>query len=292
MYLEFRFSKRQVFSKYLDFSSFDRLPLSLPFGVAGLSLEVLASCNGLLLLIKDLRTYVLWNPSTGAFREFLGLHQNMSIGSYCRLYGIAYNATTDTYKIISASQFGNSREETIFTIHDCSTWTTINQTGGFLYYITRNQQAANVNGTPHWLVSHELDSGCVIICYDMLYEKFEEVPKPEWADDVTVLELKAHKGMLCLIHYKRGFADVWVMERYGKQESWTKLYPYVACSSDFGVRPLGVTHGDHVVMEVEQRKLEVYDPRNRVFSMKNSYTYPNSGFGAITYVETLVSPVG
>lgn len=48
--------------------------------------------------------------------------------------------------------------------------------------------------------------------------------KPDWPENVSELDLKAHKGLFCLIRYKRGFADVWVMENYGQQESWTKVY--------------------------------------------------------------------
>ncbi|KAI3469500.1 hypothetical protein Pfo_026163 [Paulownia fortunei] len=290
MYMGVRFSTRQVFSEFLDFSTFDKVPLTLPFVDEYVNSEAVASCDGLLLLYKGLRTYVLWNPSTGARREFSGLHMNMVVTSCCRLYGIAYDTSINAYKVIAAARINNSIEDTIITVYNCRTWTCTYITG-FSYWIFKNQQGAMVNETPHWLVSHQEGVGCAIIYYDLASETFKEVPKPEWAENVSELDLRAHKGLLCLIHYRRGCADVWVMENYGQQESWTKVYPDVRCSGISQMRPLGLTHNNQVVMEIQQCKIDIYDPRTRIFSNKNIYTYYNIGFSATTYVESLVSPI-
>ncbi|KAK6130395.1 hypothetical protein DH2020_035805 [Rehmannia glutinosa] len=289
MYLGVRFSISKVFSRVFDFSTLNKVPLALPFGDKHVNAEILASCDGLVLLYKGRRIYVLWNPSTGAQREFSGLHMNILVRSCCRLYGIAYDASINVYKVIAAARISNTRESTVITVYNCRTGT-CTYSKGFPYWMYRSQQGVMVNEVPHWLVSHREGVGCAIVYYDFASETFKEVPKPEWAENVSEVDLRAHNGMLCLIHFKRGCADIWVMENYGQLESWTKLYHNVCCPGNFQMRPIGLTHNEQVVMEIQQRRIDVYDPRTRIFTHKSMYTYHvNAEFGAATYVESLVS---
>ncbi|CAI9776837.1 unnamed protein product [Fraxinus pennsylvanica] len=293
MYIKVRPFSRQDLSQSFDFSTFNKVPARLPLNSQFVNAEVVASCNGLVLLYMNHEKHLLWNPSTGNYKEISGLHRNrLNIQSYNRLYGIAHDASIDEYTVISAARVSHSQnQETIVSVYNCRT-NCCNYITGFPYWIFRNQQGAVVNGAPHWLVSngHGDGEGCAIIYFDLSNETFKEVAKPDWAENGSELDLRAFKGLLCLVQYKRGYADIWVMEEYGEPGSWNKLYSYVRSLSALDVRPLGLTHDDEVVMEMEQSRVAIYNPETRQFYDKNIYSCYNNGFKAVTYVESLVSP--
>ncbi|CAA2985545.1 F-box/kelch-repeat protein At3g23880-like [Olea europaea var. sylvestris] len=295
MYIKVRPSSRQVLSQSFDFSTFNKVPASLPLNNQFVNAEVVAYCNGLVLLYMNHERHLLWNPSTRNYKEISGLHKNIqNIQSYTRLYGIAHDASIDEYTVISAARVAHlQNQETIVTVYNCRT-NCCNYITGFPYWIFKNQQGAVVNGAPHWLVTHGHGDGegCAIIYFDLSEETFKEVAKPDWAENGSELDLRAFKGLLCLVHYKRGYADIWVMEEYGEQGSWNKLYKYVRSLKALDVRPLGLTHNNAVVMEMEMEKSRaaIYNPVTHQFYNTNAYSCYNNGFNAVTYVESLVSP--
>ncbi|XP_027109461.1 F-box/kelch-repeat protein At3g06240 [Coffea arabica] len=87
-----------------------------------------------------------------------------------------------------------------------------------------------LNGNLHWL--HEgWDSSTIILSFDFTQECFKNFPPPmfeilnfEFAlCDVRHMSMGVLRGDLFLCHASHNSINFWVMEKYGVQDSWTKL---------------------------------------------------------------------
>ncbi|KAJ7960715.1 F-box family protein [Quillaja saponaria] len=77
-------------------------------------------------------------------------------------------------------------------------------------------------GLPVWL-SFNIDRKGPIVCFNFESEKFQTVPSPlSYTRDVSMGELR---GCLYICRACSSFSptDIWVMEKYGVRESWTKI---------------------------------------------------------------------
>lgn len=83
-----------------------------------------------------------------------------------------------------------------------------------------------LNGSLHWLASKVSDHSFTIAAFDLTTEEFLEVALPSGVDNYNLLlhELAVVGECLCLIYCTiYGHNDVWVMKKYGVEESWTKI---------------------------------------------------------------------
>ncbi|KAE9450673.1 hypothetical protein C3L33_17424, partial [Rhododendron williamsianum] len=160
------------------------------------------------------------------------------------------------------------------------------------YYLYASEHQAIVNGAVHWVMcSREFDSW-VIVYFDLVEEKFKEVPPPSlWNDDDDEMNLVVLRGFLC-VYCDIGVRqiEVYAMKEYGKKESWARLFviPWaierrVPCSTY--LKPLCLTKKGQVLVSVGKRRIGIYDPKDRTFLLYDSVR----GRTAIPYVESLVS---
>ncbi|XP_058211837.1 F-box/kelch-repeat protein At3g06240-like [Rhododendron vialii] len=180
-----------------------------------------------------------------------------------------------------------------------------------LYYGTSRSV---LNGSPHW-VAHgitDIDGYYFrIVCFDVVDEKFKDVPTPMYEVGCNFFTVGVLDGCLCAID-RRGpesHFDVWVMKEYGVKESWTKLFvvPNVPPNMP-GVlffeycELLCFTKDGEVVLRLkveasvpskekkleESLKLVIYNPKqkNKRFGMPQDW----KGFDVALYAESLVSP--
>jgi len=106
------------------------------------------------------------------------------------------------------------------------------------------------------------------------------------------------RDCLCVFAISDMFLDVWIMNEYGKKESWTKLYS-VSDMQDRGLQAytaLYISEDDQLLMqcyEIEAKfstmKLVLYDSKTGTLNIpefQNNYDqiYPK------VYIESLISP--
>ncbi|KVH97554.1 F-box associated domain, type 1 [Cynara cardunculus var. scolymus] len=198
--------------------------------------EILGSCNGLILLGDDDRTYYLWNPSTRLLRKFDG--PSLFRGEF-RNFGFGYDSTTSAYKVVRIVRVTSHKvglrppenkkycyDATSANVYNCKTnrWKKIED---FPYVIFENSQGVVVNGVPHWVMfrdHHGEDDAIdlVIVYFDLAEEKFKEIPNPNWLVHSSSFEFGVLDGRLCFIHQTKRQNEVWVMQEYG-QDSWTDI---------------------------------------------------------------------
>ncbi|QHN79174.1 hypothetical protein HN51_056328 [Arachis hypogaea] len=189
-------------------------------------LEIFGSCNGLLCIgllkgkfrcraTRRCKSIRLWNPCTGSVSDWLKIVQEGCV------HGFGYDHVHDKYKFLDCYWEHGHKVHT-FGSNSC---TTINQdlpfeqpwewTGKF------------VNGTLNWAARPQGNlSKWKIISFDLANENFCQMSLPNRNDSddhfFPVLGVWRDSLSVCFNENKSRLV-LWVMKKYGVQESWTKL---------------------------------------------------------------------
>ncbi|KAL9669853.1 hypothetical protein QQ045_007403 [Rhodiola kirilowii] len=138
-----------------------------------------------------------------------------------------------------------------------------------------------------------------IVVFSLAKEKFERVmPLPEYDDDMQLkrFRLRVVCGKLTAFYcspywtYTSGF-QIWVMERYGVKESWTKKISITDLKYSAFVQPISFLRDDSLLLNIDNEKVIVYDPKNRTYNTIESLSLPLPSYrtSIIEYVESLGS---
>ncbi|XP_058182236.1 F-box protein CPR1-like [Rhododendron vialii] len=277
----------------IDFRTPNRESESLqcPWENSDSFIQPLCSCDGLILLslhdghfvgTKSGRSFVLWNPSDRSHKIISCPYEL----PFCALYGLCYDSTAHDYKVFIVSQ----ESETSVAIYSSrnNSWNLVMDNR---YYLYASEHQAIVNGAVHWVMcSREFDSW-VIVYFDLVEEKFKEVPPPSLWNEDDEMNLVVLRGFLC-VYCDIGVRqiEVYAMKEYGKKESWARLF-VIPCAIERRVpcstylKPLCLTKKGQVLVSVGKRRIGIYDPKDRTFLLYDSVR----GRTAIPYVESLVS---
>ena len=214
---------------YYSSSSSDLDDLSPPKSF--FKLDFKGSCRGFILLncYSSLR---IWNPSTGFHKRipFTTIDCNPDANYF---YGFGYDESRDDYLVLSMSyestpsSDGNLSHLGIFSLR-ANVWSEIE--GGKLLPYSQdsilNLVESLSNGAIHWLAYRDDISIRVIVAFHLVERKLLELRLP---NDVvygpsSVYELWVYKGCLALwdLSSDKGAVEIWVMEKYNVQSSWTK----------------------------------------------------------------------
>lgn len=197
--------------------------------------RVHGSCDGLLLvLLSDYnqRNVFVMNPLTREMRQVplspLAIDPYVGI---C-LYGFGYDSLSDDYKMVTISyyrirlNYQYVTKENFVDVYSLKTgsWKRL-QKSPYYHAGPRRAPGAFVGGCLHWLARRTTDHTSAIVAFDLVEEKFQEVPPPPsllLAYLVVYYELAVLGGYLCM-YYADVNGEVWVMKEYGVAESWTKF---------------------------------------------------------------------
>ncbi|XP_059654619.1 F-box/kelch-repeat protein At3g23880-like [Cornus florida] len=231
-------------------------------------IEYYCSCDGLVLLSglghgHD-SMWLLWNPSTTAYKKFRGPFYGYKL---C-LYGLCYDSSVDDYKVVlickrEVTHYGNYEGfvYVVFPSKDNS-WT---QPRKFTHNPILSEIGVNVNRVCHFFVKsdnkdlYDSKTYANIIFFDPVNEEFEEMPPPICIGEGDVFGLMVVKGCLGLYCSTPdgNQAGVWVMKEYGEMNSWIKLFviKHSLQPTSFSrnhLRPLCVTKKGEIVMVMNE----------------------------------------
>uniref|UniRef100_A0A7N0TQI1 F-box domain-containing protein n=1 Tax=Kalanchoe fedtschenkoi TaxID=63787 RepID=A0A7N0TQI1_KALFE len=266
--------------------------------------RVVGSCNGLVCLLHKLNHYILWNPSTGEFRDDLativlppGVTNPISS---CFSHGFGYDSTMDDYKIVRITNFIYPSTKVHVLNLGSNSWRVFELKDPILPY----HDSMFVSGSLHWLSGKTTDVHTErgILAFSLAEEKFrEETLLPtfmtmEASRCVTELRVVGEKLSALAVHSKgQGTCDIeiWVMLEYGVKGSWRKKVTLLFFDLNFVswgylFDPLYfLRNGETLVMLNED--IMIYDPEEN--SYRKVYScYRFGGQTASLYIETLVSP--
>ncbi|XP_058181104.1 F-box protein CPR1-like [Rhododendron vialii] len=235
-------------------------------------------------------------------------------------YALGYDSINDDFKVVGFVTRTAARDVLSMppfisdgpcTVHvfssKLSSWKSI---GDFDYPCCLCGPGSVLNGAPHWFAHGITDTGecCFrIVCFDVMEEKFKDVPTPIYEVESNLFKVGVLDGCLCAVDIRRpkSHFDVWMMKEYGVKESWTKLfvvpnvpgvlfYKYCALlcfTKDGGVvlrleleasRPIKRKKSE------ESLKLAIYNPKQKTKRIRMPQDW--MGFDVALYVESLVSP--
>ncbi|XP_026430869.1 F-box/kelch-repeat protein At3g06240-like [Papaver somniferum] len=198
--------------------------------------EVLAACNGLVLIGNTRNSFqelYIWNPTRNEYK-------NMSMPEEVDKddihgYGFCYDYKTNEYKLVRIVVDRESECSSIdvYTLSSNS-WKRIPDTFPSL--------SQRIFWCPlEWISSLACAYFCtfvqpstVLVCFDIVNERFEEVAMPEapmpyqeepLERDMFQINVEVLGGCICLVfHIFNVRVDVWIMQDYGVRESWTKSF--------------------------------------------------------------------
>ncbi|GMI96163.1 hypothetical protein like AT3G23880 [Hibiscus trionum] len=260
---------------------------------------IVGSCNGLICITVGEYTVFLVNPTLRVFKK-LPFLRFKDVRDCYTVYGFGFVASVDDYKVVRFFCYRRRKSDdykAIVSVYSLSTnrWRRIPNSP---FGVPANQPVRHANGTLNWSFFRGRDiSSFTIVSLDLARETYEEVMQPCYGDGgAGERSLGVLDGCLCLLcHYRRSYADVWVMKEYGKRESWTKLVtlPYTQCprSAYFGM-PLFVSGSGEILLRFGM-DLILYDPKEDMFRMP-AIPDDNNTFicqAAEVYEESLVSPI-
>ncbi|XP_059650311.1 F-box/kelch-repeat protein At3g06240-like [Cornus florida] len=270
--------------------------------------EILASCNGLLLVCEEEDTKFLLNPSTRESKKVPDYDFGVDPSTWSCMYGLGYDSSMDDYKVVAVFYYEDEESyciDTFVVVHSLKTssWTRIQD---FPYDISLAMPSSGVfvNGSIHWLTHRSSDHSLVIAAFDVAEETFRDVLPPSSLEEDEITS-GGGLGLLggCLMCHVWGGAkqaDIWVMKEYGVTESWTKytiyipnnMYPFFPmCVSDKEV--LLKMEGDK---EMGEDVFVIYNAKERRLRCITVDGIPPGSVvspyyqSAVTYVESIVSP--
>ncbi|PRQ60385.1 putative F-box domain-containing protein [Rosa chinensis] len=229
---------------------------------------VIGSCNGLLVLgycnshrnglsslplgqryCRYFERLVIWNPSTGFFREIpcpnfqmgmVKLREAKQEREMSRVYyGFGQvSASDDDYKLVVIQSLGDFMVVHVFSVR-ANCWKIVKACYLSSYRLWSEELGTYSNGAIHWVSNRE--PGIFeppVYAFDLANEEFREMPLPVLSRNEDGMEMTQIRtqvllgGCLCVMFQDVTFQDTkkytefWVMKEYGMPESWVKLFGF------------------------------------------------------------------
>ncbi|KOM41406.1 hypothetical protein LR48_Vigan04g160400 [Vigna angularis] len=202
------------------------------------NVQIIGSCRGLLLL-NSCQSLWVWNPSTGVHRKLSStpIESNlMQAMFFTFLYGFGYDPLTDDYLVVKASYnpmpynpLGSATTRVEFFSLRTNVWRDYEAT--HLSYMNSFSgikgitEGSLLNGAIHWLAFCRNGSMDVIVVFDLTERSFSEILLPveflDYDSDFFDLGVLGDLLSICFAEWDQS-VEIWVMEEYRVQSSWTK----------------------------------------------------------------------
>ncbi|KAL3648734.1 hypothetical protein CASFOL_005137 [Castilleja foliolosa] len=271
--------------------------------VPGHWVEVLGSCDGLLLLKSNAGKLFMVNPITLEQAKIPKSPLAFNYHEGETIYGFGYDRVRDDYNVVTARFYYKLNEmdvlETLIDMYVYSAkrgfWEKIkNLSYDCMYPVFPCRAGAYVNEAYHWLGARRRDLDCnVIMVFDFAKEVFSEISPPSGVDikDQLSFTLGVLGGCLCVIgdvNNSQGM-DVWIMKEYGVADSWFKLSVDGYHLGDL-FKPLCFVEEGEVVLVVKGPRLVVYNVKERTSRDLLVDGIPGKFVDGCTFIESLVLP--
>ncbi|GJT82925.1 F-box associated domain containing protein [Tanacetum coccineum] len=223
--------------------------------------------------------HLVLNLTTKDYVELPNLSQEFDFG----MDGFGYDSVSDDYKVVHISGLNSCVD--VYSVRT-NTWKLVSHSS-YDYYKT--WLGVFVNGFLHWIVKNH--SKPVIVAFSLADEKLSELLPPNLYNEVDMVshrytKLVALGDKLAIFNEVKG--DVWLMNEYGVQKSWTKIVVH-GFSKNPMVKPK-VFFDNGKILFLTGELLSVYDVEKGTFCKSVDISYMNLRKVMGAYVESLVSP--
>ncbi|OMP01370.1 hypothetical protein COLO4_11928 [Corchorus olitorius] len=188
-----------------------------PFDTNGLS--IVGSCNGLHKLIPDESSTLTFHPNN--------IHENNKV------FGFGYDSRNNDYKVVRVHELSNRIHGEVFSLGKNS-WRNLGLVADDDAIISSffQKDVCFLNGAIHKLVCdlYHKDEDNVyaytsMLTFDVGSEIFQPFPLPDCVF-CSKMRISVNEGLLCILDfgYENEECDIWVMQQYAVESSWTRLY--------------------------------------------------------------------
>ena len=206
------------------------------------------------------------------------------------LISFGYDCFIDKHKIIHVT---SKNEVFVYTL-GTDYWTRIDD---IPYDYSMCRSGFFVSGAVNWYVQDASDgSFYFVLSLDLENESYQELYPPDFEDESYSWTLGVLRDCLCVFETCHMFFNVWIMNEYGNEESWTKLYTIPNLKDqDLEAKTALYISEDHQLLvefndlETGHKKLVVYNSKTATFDIlefQNNYVLMNPK----VYIESLISP--
>ncbi|XP_059433298.1 F-box protein CPR1-like [Corylus avellana] len=248
------------------------------------------SCNGLVCLYNMESEITIWNPLIRKHKKLPFEPINVPSGfekdgSYSvwnspamwSELAFGHDPVNDDYKVVKVSKFSNWRESVfevkVYSLRSHS-WKSVRDK-----WPKKDSSIASkpafLNGALHWLaVSKKRRSLEMLIALDLATEKFQTYKTPfKNVSDFSKPDMEVLGGYLCVCgneYLESGNMSVWVMNKYGVESSWTRLYTILREAVPWAFeycKPLVFSkNGEKLLMHPDFDNLFWYDIKEKICS--------------------------
>ncbi|KAL8057080.1 hypothetical protein ABFX02_04G161000 [Erythranthe guttata] len=270
-------------------------------------IEVLGSCDGLVLLLNEENEKFLVNPVTLQQAKVPDPPVALEKWESFTMHGFGYDSAIDDYKIVSVSYSFNDEDydtgfvDTFVDVYYVKRgfWKRV-ENSPYAHTFHDPPSGVFLNGAAHWLASiKDSRHRSVIAAFDLVREVFDEIPAPSGINaNFVFCTLVVLGGCLCLVDARcnkkadGNRTDVWVMREYGSAESWTKFS--IDCNyyeRYIIARPLCYIGGDEeIVWTTKEESLVIYNLKDKTFRDMILDGFPAHVLNGCSFVGSLVSP--
>ncbi|KAK4783723.1 hypothetical protein SAY86_018091 [Trapa natans] len=251
-------------------------------------IKLLGSCNGLICLSNAADDIIIWNPSLRKHRFLPNFsvkarkRSQMPLLSVC-VYGFGFVHNSEDYKLLRLLQYISQPAESDVCVYSMASnsWRRIHNLPYSLIY--PRKMGVFVNMALHWIMTPELtlDSPNYIVGFNLESEDFSVIPQPEILDQSCEIDVAVLDCCLCMVaSYKDTGVDVWIMNNYGKKDSWSKLFSIlqsdVPWSNGF-MWPLAYCQGGgRILVRQDKNILFWYDVKRKLVQKIEIQRMPSS----------------
>ncbi|CAI9117823.1 OLC1v1019308C1 [Oldenlandia corymbosa var. corymbosa] len=145
------------------------------------------------------------------------------------------------------------------------------------------------SGNVHWAARHRSDIFGKILSFDLANETFGEMKLPQVMNSSYSWSIGVLGGCLSALYSSEDCVDVWIMKKYGIEDSWTKIIsvPCIDYPEDFYLSWPVCLFGNGDILLIICSVSALYNPQSNTF---RQYAHINSLLEVSMYIESLVSP--
>ncbi|CAM8908646.1 unnamed protein product [Rhodiola kirilowii] len=283
--------------------------------------ELVGHCNGLICIVLRKgrrshqdpieRTFCLWNPSTNECWQIssddvandIVSSNSMFRGEYYNrfeIFGFGYDLTIDDYKIVRLISYDELDvvQVEIFTIGR-RTWRKeefhLDYVVNLLSY-DRIHDCLFLNGALHWINTLYYVEQKEILSFNLEQEQLQvmRIDRHAIKSLFNRTNLRVISGKLVLVT-NPGDTEIWVMDEYGVETSWTKKATLraIPCDGMWGAHeklsPLCFSKKGDILVRVRDFHYMMYDLERKIYRKAGGNQLNNRPHSSM-YVESLISP--
>ncbi|KAI9122690.1 hypothetical protein K1719_006530 [Acacia pycnantha] len=254
--------------------------LELPFLDNNADLVIVCDqCNGILCLSSHSH-FILWNPAT---KEAKAIPER-GLSYFSGVIGFGFDPITKDYKIVRLLCEEKDSIEVYSLSSDC--WRTIYVDNAPYRLRANGGWNSYLNGFYHWLGSSKRDD-TYILSFDFSKEVLGVIKLPLEVSSSTESVGVLGGSLACAGVSQYGNFEIWVMNEYGVENSWTKKFQNES-NRNF-VRMLGLLKENEILVEEAFKRLISYNLQNQRRKRFRKRSLPLQEVTSMfQYVESLV----